>query len=73
MKLYNVTFNGSWLGGKAIVRASDSRQAKKLLREYVEDEHESKSYAQELLEGMSAKEIKLNDGPAVVYYDDGEY
>lgn len=62
MHYYEIRFKGSWLGGKAIVRANDCCEAwRELKRKYIS------------LEPIEKCKIKLLDDDPVLYIDDGDY
>lgn len=61
--IYEIRFSGSWLGGKAIVKAIDVNAAwSALQKEWPNIEPVDK-----------CKVKKLPDGDGVLYFDSGEY
>jgi hypothetical protein len=61
--IYEIRFDGSWLGGKAIVKAIDEKAAWSALQK------EWRSL--EPLDKCKVK--KLPNGDGVLYFDSGEY
>lgn len=63
MGIYKIDFEGSWLGGVAIVAAGSKREAWEILR--AENPPNLGEY--------NEKAINLVDDSPVIYLDDGDY
>lgn len=70
MNYYEVTFNGSWLGGKAIVKAINKVAAKNLIKDKTRRIF-SEQVAEDYLKDLKASEIDNREH--ILYYDEGEY
>lgn len=62
MKIYKVLFNGSYLGGKAIIKAETKDEARRILHE---EENEPLNEIGEVFE--------IPDTNKIIYYDNGDY
>ena len=61
--IYEFRFNGSWLGGKAVIKATDEKAAWSALQKVWPN-----------LEPLDkCKVSKLPNGDGVLYFDSGEY
>lgn len=66
MKIYKHIGQGYWIGSVVIVAAKDSRQAKKVIRKYLDgcglnDEE------------LNVSLVKINELPGIIYSENGEY